>query len=409
MSARSRIPLRTPRPRGETAVASPDGRRQAVYALGSGRDQPNSTPEIRIRDAAGKQLLIFPQHTAPIRDAYFSPDGQLVISQAWNGEMKIWETDSGKVRWEANLATLYKGRTRFSTVAGHPGCPRFSPDGRLLTLPGPEGVKIVATADFQEVSLVDGTSSDRFPWPMCFFGPGNQRLVLISTAQIPNAGPGPAPLGRSELRLWDVIAGREIKSVTLEDEAGPSRLREELVSFSPDGRLFAVLPTRRGNVTIFDTATGEQRSLAKGAATGQSSLLACVFSPDGTRLLVTSSGGAPGTPPRGPTVWDVATGKLLFRLEGHGGAVSRTAFSPDGKRVATYSSGRPRTGEVKLWDAATGRELLSLQANVLANDLKFSPDGHRLFARSRPGMSLVPEEQELVWDATPREQALGGR
>jgi WD40 repeat protein len=67
------------------------------------------------------------------------------------------------------------------------------------------------------------------------------------------------------------------------------------------------------------------------------------FSPDGKRL---TRGDQNGT----VKVWDTATGQEILTLKGHTGHVTSVAFSPDGKRLA--SGGKV----VKVWDAATGQE-----------------------------------------------------
>jgi WD40 repeat protein len=64
------------------------------------------------------------------------------------------------------------------------------------------------------------------------------------------------------------------------------------------------------------------------------------FSPDGERLASASSGGA-------VHLWDLRTGQETLSLEGHSGVVTSVAFSADGHRLASAS--RDRT--VKLWDA----------------------------------------------------------
>jgi WD40 repeat protein len=74
------------------------------------------------------------------------------------------------------------------------------------------------------------------------------------------------------------------------------------------------------------------------------------------------------------------------------------AFSPDGKRIATADL--QGSFAIKLWDAATGRELLSLKndhklRSPQAPQLSFSADGHRL-------MLQTPDGQGPSWDATPR-------
>src|SRR5262249_58714776 len=99
-----------------------------------------------------------------------------------------------------------------------------------------------------------------------------------------------------------------------------------------------------------------------------------------TRLA--SAGGVWGTVQPGEVkVWDAATGRELADLRGHTGPVMGVAFSPDGKHLASCSAAwdTPRRGEVKVWDAATGREVRTLPPQTGAVlGLTFSPDGRHL-------------------------------
>ena len=75
-------------------------------------------------------------------------------------------------------------------------------------------------------------------------------------------------------------------------------------------------------------------------------------------------------------VWDAQTGQELLTLKGHTAAVMSVAFSPDGKRLATRWL-RDRT--VKVWDAQTGQEALTLKGHTAhVRSVAFSPDGKRL-------------------------------
>jgi WD40 repeat protein len=96
-------------------------------------------------------------------------------------------------------------------------------------------------------------------------------------------------------------------------------------------------------------------------------------------------------------VWDAATGERLQTLRAHAATVYGLAYSPDGQRLASASFDPIRaSGEVRLWDAVVGRELLTLPGWVA---VAFSPDGNLLAAAGSGGLAAA--RQVRVWDATP--------
>lgn len=99
------------------------------------------------------------------------------------------------------------------------------------------------------------------------------------------------------------------------------------------------------------------------------------FSPDGSRLASASTDET-------AKVWDSASGKLLFVVDGHA-----AAFSPNGKQLATILSDKT----VRLWDAQTGNAI-PLAGPIDASDgLMFSPDGTRL-------VTVTPVNLPRIWD-----------
>jgi WD40 repeat protein len=87
-------------------------------------------------------------------------------------------------------------------------------------------------------------------------------------------------------------------------------------------------------------------------------------------------------------VWDAHTGKELLSLEGHTNMVVSVAFSPGGTRLASASGDRT----VKVWDARTGKELFTLKGHTnWLGSVAFSPDGQRL-------VSASGDKTVKVWD-----------
>jgi WD40 repeat protein len=82
----------------------------------------------------------------------------------------------------------------------------------------------------------------------------------------------------------------------------------------------------------------------------------------------------------GSLIEGVNGGKEGRILRGHSGAVSSTAFSPDGKYVTTTSSDKTS----RLWDVATGSEIRSFggAGYFYALVVTFSPDGKRVLTAS---------------------------
>jgi WD40 repeat protein/serine/threonine protein kinase len=79
----------------------------------------------------------------------------------------------------------------------------------------------------------------------------------------------------------------------------------------------------------------------------------------------------------------------------HEAAILSAVFSPDGQRIASCD----QDGWVKVWDAHTGRELVTFRAHrEQARNVVFSPDGRRLATGSWDGTVKVWDAQALVND-----------
>jgi WD40 repeat protein len=213
------------------------------------------------------------------------------------------------------------------------------------------------------------------------------------------APPGKMARVVNRLRIWDVPSGKVL--LTVMDREGDYAL-------SPDGKLLGApgrvgddpggplnfRPGAVGQVTVWRTDTGEN------VVTLPNVTVPChlYFGPGG-KLLATAS-----FVDNQVVLWDLTTGKILHRLQGHARPVLHVAFSLDGKRAASLAP----FAEVKLCDTRTGNELLNLPLEKGAagnQSLAFSNDGTRLTASKRyysVGGATPALVNQQSWDATPR-------
>lgn len=101
-------------------------------------------------------------------------------------------------------------------------------------------------------------------------------------------------------------------------------------------------------------------------------LTACAWNPRGTAW---ASGSQNGT----LKVWDAASGRELLALKQHDSSVRCCAWSPDGSRLVSCSDDKT----LKLWDVTSGREILSLKGHKsYVWCCAWSPDGSHLVSGS---------------------------
>jgi WD40 repeat protein len=104
------------------------------------------------------------------------------------------------------------------------------------------------------------------------------------------------------------------------------------------------------------------------------SILALAISEDGRRML-TGSGDSVGR------IWDLSSGRLVHRLEGHTKPIIAVAFAPDGRQAVTASE----DNTLRLWDATDARELAIFRGQT-ARGVVFTPDGRKIISAGTDGV-----------------------
>jgi hypothetical protein len=195
---------------------------------------------------------------------------------------------------------------------------------------------------------------------------GHQGQVL--TVNFSPAGSTLASVGRDgRIRVWDSASSKELSCFRVpEAEVFNAAL-------SPDGNTVATAGIYYDHlVRVCSVATGKEL----GRLEHPDSITRLAFSPDGKTL-------ATGCDDNGVYYWEVATGKKIRVFLGHkkndhrrvAPGIASLVFSPDGKLLA--SAGRDDT--IRLWSVATGEERFRLSGHKRAIcTLAFSPDGHTL-------------------------------
>jgi RNA polymerase sigma factor (sigma-70 family) len=196
------------------------------------------------------------------------------------------------------------------------------------------------------------------------------------------------PKSAQELLLWDVRKG-ELKRTIRMGYSGTL----PTFAFAPDGKTLAVSwgidssGRLASGARLFDTETGEESKAFIGHQGGL--VIAVAFSPDGKSL---ATGGDAND--RTIRLWDVQTAQEIRALEGVTGGSRCLAFSPDGKLLASGGD-----EGVRLWDARTGQSKQFLKEAGPTNAIIFSPDGKLLATAASTWKGDKATGQVKVWDA----------
>jgi WD40 repeat protein/serine/threonine protein kinase len=334
-------------PRGERVVAKTYT--QYLFGMRGGKtDHALGVFEPRSR----KQVATFTGHRDEVELAAFSPDETRIVSASRDGTVAVWEAESGKM-----LAVMRGVHDSVTSVS-------FSAHGkRVASGFSDHTIQIWDSATGRQVATLKGHAGSV---TAVAFSPDDRCLVSGSSDET--------------VRLWDATSGHLVATIGSETGAVLS------VAFSPEGE--RVVFGTEGRVAHLWEGQGCSESEATWGTSSFATLtghkgpvISVAFNPDGTRIL-TADGGT-------VRVWDTRSFSGVRVIRDTKGAVRSVRFSPNGRMVASAEL----NGDAKLWDAASGKTVLTLKevagrgptAPVLPTAIVFSPDSASLAVGSSGG------------------------
>ena len=304
-------------------------------------------------------------HKEDISSLVFSPDGKMLLSGSDDGTIRAWDTTTGgqkyicpgHVKKISDIAASDNGNTLFSI---------HSREDQLIKWDINTGHPLSSTSFNME------TLDKIFP--------------MIS--------PKASMIAVDDYH-WDIIEKRKLKLLdvsknrlraNLKGHGYPSESLSLHLAYSSDEKSLACTsskhqigvihlwdianPQKSFFSIIFNSKTIHPKFTLQGKALEVDSL---AFSPDG-KILASSGGGAE------INLWNVETGKLLFRLIGNQRRNYTLTFSPDQKILASVNH-----ATIDLWNLSTRKLLRKINKGKSVNALQFSPDGRILVSREWDG------------------------
>lgn len=357
-------------------------------------------------------------HTKSVKSIAFFNDSATLVSAAFNGVITLWDLKTSK--GSINQSKDHSDWLRTSA---------FSPDGTLFASVGTKSSMI-----FDSGFGLGFTLATQKPYPLV-------RLIDVSTGReiatlTERSGPSNltfSPDGKTvafgslgRIRLWNIATKKSRDIPLLEENSAqknpqnpngngalerPQRLMLHqmptisALTFSPDGKKI-VSGTMGGSVQMWDPETGvplapffagqdldEAAKKIPGGGfrtTYRDPITALAFSSDSALLAVGSE----------KKIRLLGRRKQTHSKEVPHGAIS-LVFSPDNTVLVTGL----RTGEIELWNPATGDKLTTRKGHTgQVETLMFSPDGKTLVSTGRNGTILVWDWNEVLKNSPVQEK-----
>ena len=336
------------------------------------------------------------RHATHIRSVSFHPNGKLLATVSFDGDMKLCDITSGEeiemTPHSSPVAALTfgqdsgillscgetRGTMKYNLVTGETESIIPAEGGQYTSMDFGATGSLLAVTSSGLVTIYDTDTGE----VERSLGGGNATFSYDGNTLVTLKGAGP---WRHAATLWDVRTWEARAEITLTDI---SRLFK--VEIGDEGRTLAVLTNNQ--IQIWDVATNQKESVFPNDNGGFS--VNMVLSNSGKLLAADGIFDHRGA----VKVWDVRKGEVLYILnKAIGPPTLALAFSPDEKILVTGGT----TGEMALWDMEDG-EMLRLyhEHSSKVSSFEFSPDGRYLASGAKDGLILIWEVNADVPGAT---------
>lgn len=341
------------------------------------------------RAANGARLRLMKEHTDAVWHISFTRDGSRFVTSSRDGTARVWSTGGGEPPLVLTVKADYPiGNAEISSdgqfvAVGNrgDGADIFNAHtGQLLVhLQHPRGLYSLAFHSNSSILLTACADNTARLWSV----PTGTPLGTLAghTDRVFHAAFSPdgetilTTSADRTARLWNAHTRSSI--LTLQGHTDEVRHG----AFSPDGKQ-VVTSSRDDTARLWNAGTGAQIATLAGHTADVTN---AEFSPDGNRIVTTGDQTA--------RVWSVGRNGRVLELQ-HPGSVGMAAFSSDGKRLLTSSSGWVELagGRAGLWDARSGASIAPLKHARDVTSASFDHLDRRILTTSRDGASRI-------WDA----------